>query len=560
MPQDNRGFSTGPSSGVDINIGATPGMSPNARAVLQQIMAKPSDNWGSAVSRLGAAFALGHAEKKARTVKEKKTTETQENRQRWAESLGAGMTPRDLAVSDPDFLADTDFQQQWAGTAAPPEAATWEDVDSPYGRGGFGQRNSITGEIKGYQGPVAPPPEVERWDDVASPFGQGGFGQRNSVTGQISGYNRPVVPTVKQPRRIVEGADGKKYYADDESRVLPNVEAALPETADTSVSMPDQLKMVRQLSDDWQKTVRPMQGLLDQSERMSIGLRMAQRGDLLAGSQAILISFNKLLDPTSVVRESEYARSATGQSAIETLKGYADKLKKGGAGVVLGELKTYKQFGEKDVQKALESTVGPERKRISRLVDFAGVDPDLVFTGRFASNAEPKGTPQGMPPMVQGSPLALGNAPDAAGRGLAAVATALTGGQPPLAPSPSPLPVAQGMPPMAQGDPNGASGGPGGDPDRRRTTTGGTTVGTTRTAPDGTGRPTGTTGRHGCRRTGTSGDIGKDPDRRAATSGRASTGGTSRATVATTGATTVPNANRIATVATGGRAADARLA
>ena len=65
------------------------------------------------------------------------------------------------------------------------------------------------------------------------------------------------------------------------------------------MSMPDQLKMVRQLSDDWQKTVRPIQGLLAQADRMKIGLEMAQSGDLLAGSQAILISFNKLLDPTS---------------------------------------------------------------------------------------------------------------------------------------------------------------------------------------------------------------------------------------------------------------------
>ena len=86
MPQDNRGYSTGPGSGVDINIGATPGMSANARAVLQQMMSRPSDNWGSAVSRLGAAFALGHAEKRRGRSKKRKRP------RRW-HAAKAGLNP-----------------------------------------------------------------------------------------------------------------------------------------------------------------------------------------------------------------------------------------------------------------------------------------------------------------------------------------------------------------------------------------------------------------------------------------------------------------------------------
>ena len=159
-----------------------------------------------------------------------------------------------------------------------------------------------------------------------------------------------------------------------------------------------------------------MQGLLDQSDRMNIGFEMAKGGDMLAGSQAILISFNKLLDPTSVVRESEYARFASGQSALETLKGYADRLSKGGAGVTLEELASYKRFGEQVVQKAMESTVGPERERISRLVKFAGVDPELIFTGRFASDAAPPGSPQPQqaPQRAQGLPQQVAAPPQQA--------------------------------------------------------------------------------------------------------------------------------------------------
>ena len=189
MPQDNRGYSTGPGSGVDINIGATPGMSANARAVLQQMMSRPSDNWGSAVSRLGAAFALGHAEKKARTVKEKKTAATMARRQSWAESLGGGMSARELAIKDPAFLGDTEFQKRWAGTAPPPEVEHWNDEDSPYGKGGFGQRSSTTALIRGWQGPVPTPRSTAAQDrrrrgqtKILRRHSRASFTQRSSAT------------------------------------------------------------------------------------------------------------------------------------------------------------------------------------------------------------------------------------------------------------------------------------------------------------------------------------------------------------------------------------------
>lgn len=254
MPQDNRGYSTGVGSGVDFNIGALPGMSANARNVLEQVMSQPSDNWGSAVSRLGAAFALGHADKKARTAKQKKKVATQERRQSWAEQLGAGMSARDLAVSDHAFLGDTEFQKQWAATAPAPEAATWDDVQNPYGAGGFGQRNS--------------------------------------VTGQIGGYNRPVAPTAKPQRRIVEGADKRKYYADTQELVLPGVEAPLPETPTAD------FKHVRALAGDWENATKPVRALGRQRDLMEIGLEAARAGDMAAGSQAVLVTFQKILDPT----------------------------------------------------------------------------------------------------------------------------------------------------------------------------------------------------------------------------------------------------------------------
>jgi hypothetical protein len=50
----------------------------------------------------------------------------------------------------------------------------------------------------------------------------------------------------------------------------------------------------------------------------------------IAVQQAIITSFNKITDPTSVVRESEYARTPEGASLINKLKGAYEKITKGG--------------------------------------------------------------------------------------------------------------------------------------------------------------------------------------------------------------------------------------
>ncbi len=59
-------------------------------------------------------------------------------------------------------------------------------------------------------------------------------------------------------------------------------------------------------------------------------------------SQAVIIGFNKLIDPTSVVRESEYARTPEGQSLLNTLQGKIIKIQQGGAGMTKASLEEIK--------------------------------------------------------------------------------------------------------------------------------------------------------------------------------------------------------------------------
>jgi hypothetical protein len=91
----------------------------------------------------------------------------------------------------------------------------FEDVDLPGGT--FAQRSTTTGKLANFRDAPAP---QEQFEVVNSPYGRGGSAQRSSLTGKLANYQGP---KEEGQRRIVEGGDGYKYYADTGDRVLPNV-------------------------------------------------------------------------------------------------------------------------------------------------------------------------------------------------------------------------------------------------------------------------------------------------------------------------------------------------
>ena len=62
---------------------------------------------------------------------------------------------------------------------------------------------------------------------------------------------------------------------------------------------------------------------------------------LNAISQAIITSYGKILDPGSVVRESEYARTPEGLSLLSQAQGTLDKMVSGGAGLTTNNLREF---------------------------------------------------------------------------------------------------------------------------------------------------------------------------------------------------------------------------
>ena len=399
-------------------------------------------DWGTAVAGLANQWAKAHAKRQAEQAERAMGEQQAQKRGAWAQAIAGGATIRDIAARDPSIIGDTAFLGFLDRTKTP---KGYEDILDDQGQP-IAQRGP---EGRAFAHPLAPEPEgpaPETFEDVLNPHGFGGAAQRSSVSGKLINYQGAPSQPKGSERRTAKDQTGRLRYLDTGEPAF--ADALFDQGGTPKADAPtfkDRFAMARQLSGDWQETVRPMQGLIDSSDRMNIGFKMAKAGDMLAGSQAILISFNKLLDPTSVVRESEYARSATGQSALETLRGYADKLAQGGAGVTLKELASYRRFGEEVVKKALESTVGPERKRIGRLVKYANIDPALIFSGRFApkppqAQGMPPGPPAGLPQQGPAMPQAQATT---ATPGVEALAKALGG--PPQAQAPAQAPAQAGM-------------------------------------------------------------------------------------------------------------------
>ncbi|HEC65003.1 MAG TPA: hypothetical protein ENI23_06910 [bacterium] len=99
-----------------------------------------------------------------------------------------------------------------------------------------------------------------------------------------------------------------------------------------------------------------------QIRTIQIAFDKAQR-DILAGksinaaSQGVLVSFQKLLDPTSVVRESEYARSGQGLGLISRIEGKATQIAVGGAGVTAEDLQEFNDLSQLFFEGFLESAI-----------------------------------------------------------------------------------------------------------------------------------------------------------------------------------------------------------
>lgn len=96
-----------------------------------------------------------------------------------------------------------------------------------------------------------------------------------------------------------------------------------------------------------------------------------------AADQALVTTFNKMLDPGSVVRESEYARTGEGQSAMAQLQGFIERVRQGGVGLTDENRKSVVDISKKLMQEA-QKVYQSKREEYTAYAKDYKTDPRLV--------------------------------------------------------------------------------------------------------------------------------------------------------------------------------------
>jgi hypothetical protein len=105
--------------------------------------------------------------------------------------------------------------------------------------------------------------------------------------------------------------------------------------------------------------------------------------------QALVITFNKMLDPGSVVRESEFARTPQGQSLFSRIQGASEKLAEGGVGLTDAERDEIIVVA-KQLQEGQMIELEKEKEIYKELAQRRGLNIDNIVGKNKIKPAAPK--------------------------------------------------------------------------------------------------------------------------------------------------------------------------
>lgn len=137
------------------------------------------------------------------------------------------------------------------------------------------------------------------------------------------------------------------------------------------------LQATRSLRNDFIKETGAAKEVAVQLANMESALQQVKKGSLQAGSQSVITTFNKILDPISAVREGEYARSQQGQSLMARMQGQWQTMTAGGAGIPVPELEKYVVMAREFAQNQRKFADDTARQ-INGIADEYGLKKDLI--------------------------------------------------------------------------------------------------------------------------------------------------------------------------------------
>ena len=109
----------------------------------------------------------------------------------------------------------------------------------------------------------------------------------------------------------------------------------------------------------------------------------------VAADQAIITLYNKILDPTSVVREGEYARSVEGQSAINYTTGIYERLKQGGSGLTDSDRQEMVDTARR-LLLSIQPMINEKIESYSSIADNYGLDTKNIIQENDTSSFIPQ--------------------------------------------------------------------------------------------------------------------------------------------------------------------------
>ena len=165
-----------------------------------------------------------------------------------------------------------------------------------------------------------------------------------------------------------------------------------------------QFQATQSISKDNAARTESAREILRQTQLMKTAYdSFARGGDKNIATQAIISTFNKILDPTSVVREGEYDRTAQGQSLLSTIQGRLQNITQGGSAITPATLKAAVDLAEQFLEGSRRS-LEAENERSARLAEQFGLDSSFVTSGQYGQT-----TPQTQYQVPQLKPMSYPN-------------------------------------------------------------------------------------------------------------------------------------------------------
>ena len=274
-----------------------------------------------------------------------------------------------------------------------------------YGRGGGFQ--SIAGEIVNPDGSTVPAWGV--FDRAAGVY-------KDPETGQPLDNFRPRTTTGSRSMGTDREALARAYYGRPyasltqiEQQDVINRETGLIREQAREAKMGDYealsvkpfspqelLTTTMNFQENWDKVSLAARGTQEALGKMEEGYVQYLSGNKAAGSEALVVTWQKVLDSLSVVREAEYLRPGQNQSFENRVRGILARLIEGGTNIPPEELGTYIEVA-RGLNAVMQSNLAPYRERIVNTIKAnpqLKIDPATIF-GPSTLGLPPTYSPEG---------------------------------------------------------------------------------------------------------------------------------------------------------------------